>query len=161
MLKSDSHNEEIFKHMKESETKNGEDRYIAMNQAVKNVLALVRKHPESAYIFCSKKGFPYNFRKTFETALTNADIKDFRFHDLRHTYASHLVMSGVDLNTTRELLGHKSLNMTLRYSHLSQNHKMRAVELLDRRFDTSQTPQTNSEESTPTINSLIPLAKAS
>lgn len=58
-------------------------------------------------------------------------IKDFHFHDLRHTFASHLVMAGVDLTTIKELLGHKTLTMTLRYSHLAPSHKVKAVDVLD------------------------------
>lgn len=58
-------------------------------------------------------------------------IDDFHFHDLRHTFASHLVMSGVDITTVSKLLGHKSLTMTLRYSHLAPSHMVKAVDLLD------------------------------
>jgi len=57
--------------------------------------------------------------------------KDFHFHDLRHTFASHLVMAGVDITTVSRLLGHKSLTMTLRYSHLAPSHMAKAVNVLD------------------------------
>ncbi len=70
--------------------------------------------------------------KVFNVAVRRAWIEDFRFHDLRHTLASYLVMAGVDLRTVAQLLGHKTLQMTMRYSHLSQAHLERAVNTLDR-----------------------------
>jgi integrase len=72
---------------------------------------------------------------SFATALLKAKITNFRFHDLRHTAASHLVMSGAELNTVREILGHKSMQMTMRYAHLTADHKKQAVELISKRFD--------------------------
>jgi len=57
-------------------------------------------------------------------------------------------MSGVDLNTVRELMGYKSLDMTLRYSHLSPDHKQRAVAILGKRMDTIWTPEVKTEKPT-------------
>lgn len=113
-------------------TKNGDKREIPINESVKNVLLRVKKNPDSPYVFSSFNGKPFNdIKKSFKTALKKADIDNFRFHDLRHTFASQLVMSGVDLLTVKELLGHKTLDMTLRYAHLSCNHKKQAVRALD------------------------------
>ena len=123
-------------------TKNGEKREIPVNEMAKTALLRTLKHPDSAYVFCDKKGKPFgNIRKSFFTALKNSAIINFHFHDLRHTFASHLVMSGVDLNTVRELMGHKSLEMTLRYAHLSPDHKRRAVDILSKQMDTIWTPE--------------------
>ncbi len=77
--------------------------------------------------------------------MKKAEIEDFCFHDLRHTFASHLVMAGVPLLTVAELLGHKSIDMTKRYSHLSPNHKAAAVRVLDALCDEKQESQSMSE----------------
>ncbi len=116
-------------------TKNNKVRHIPMNNAVKDALLSIRESPESPYVFTSRHGAALlDVKRSFTTALKKSEIKSFRFHDLRHTFASQLVMSGVDLNTVRDLLGHSTLEMTLRYAHLSPNYKKRAVDCLHERI---------------------------
>jgi integrase len=69
-----------------------------------------------------------NVKRGFEAVLARAKIENFRFHDLRHTFASRLVMAGVDINTVRELMTHSDIKMTLVYAHLSPDHKAAALE---------------------------------
>jgi len=71
-----------------------------------------------------------NVKKSWTTILNKAKIADFRWHDMRHDFASKLVMNGVPLNTVRELCGHADLNTTLRYAHLAPDHKADAVALI-------------------------------
>jgi integrase len=114
-------------------TKNGERREIPINETLRGVLQGLTRRLDIPYIFYDKAtGKPYqDIKRSFNTALRKAGIKDFHFHDLRHTFASHLVMAGVDITTVSRLLGHKSLTMTLRYSHLAPEHMSKAVDILD------------------------------
>ena len=84
------------------------------------------------YVFGTENGkAEYSlYRKLFEKAVKESGIINLRFHDLRHCFASDLVMKGVGLKTVSELLGHSTTIMTERYSHLSPAHKRAAVELL-------------------------------
>jgi len=141
-------------------TKNGERREIPINATVRATLeGLFKGTPEKPrridipYVFyrtvedtsngerkttCS----PYvRIQRGFNNACRKAKIRDFRFHDLRHCFASHLVMSGIDLTTVKELLGHKTLTMTLRYAHLAPAHKVKAVDVLDQALNLSSSAQ--------------------
>jgi integrase len=110
-------------------SKNNETREIPMNDQLMSVLRNLKF--KSPYLFAREDGkLCISIRTAFENAVRRANIHDFRFHDLRHTFASHLVMAGVDLITVKELLGHKTINMTLRYAHLSPDHKRHAVNCL-------------------------------
>jgi len=130
-----------------AQTKNREIREIPINDTVLDLLIRLRKNSKGSHVFSKKDGTPYkDIRGGFRSSLQKAGIRDFRFHDLRHTFASHLVMAGIDLKTVQELLGHKTLQMTLRYSHLSRDHKRRAINTLGRRLDTIWTPEAERRE---------------
>jgi integrase len=82
-------------------------------------------------IFMNSKGDRFdNINKAWRTILKDSNISEFRWHDMRHDFASKLVMRGVPLNTVRELCGHTDMNTTLRYAHLAPEHKADAVALL-------------------------------
>ncbi len=109
-------------------TKNGEIRTLPISDTLQLVLERLYLERRGSWVFAKEDGMSYgNWRKAFENACKRAGIEDFRFHDLRHTFASYLVMAGVDIRTVQELMGHKDIKMTMRYSHLSKAHLLEAV----------------------------------
>jgi integrase len=113
-----------------SNSKSGKTRHIPLNEEAAAALRIWRDRNGTAreLVFPNQDGKPFdNVHKAWTALLTAAEIKDFRWHDLRHHFASRLVMAGVDLNTVRELLGHSDIKMTLRYAHLAPEHKAAAV----------------------------------
>jgi len=124
-------------------TKNGERREIPINDTLKGVLQGITRRLDISYVFYDNAtGKPYqDVKRSFNTALRKAGIKNFHFHDLRHTFASHLVMAGIDITTVSRLLGHKTLTMTLRYSHLAPARMAKAVDILDKALNENPTAQ--------------------
>ena len=116
--------------------KSGKARHVPLNsEAFEAITRWMRQHPgdPDALVFPGKDGNPMNnVDSSWRSVAGAAKLTDFRWHDLRHHFASRLVMSGVDLNTVRELLGHADLKMTLRYAHLAPEHKANAVAKLMR-----------------------------
>jgi site-specific recombinase XerD len=109
-------------------SKNGSMRHVPLNQGAVKALETLRKHYPASELVCGGAKEP---RRWFEPVLADAKVLNFSWHCLRHTFASRLVMAGVDIRTVQELLGHKTIGMTVRYSHLAPKHTLTAVERLD------------------------------
>ncbi len=115
-------------------TKNGRPRGVPLNRVCVDLLAEVEPDPARRIgpVFKSRDGQTRRqMRTAFESACKRAGIVGCRFHDLRHTAASHFVMRGRSLQEVKEVLGHSDFRMTLRYAHLSPKHLRSAVEALD------------------------------
>jgi integrase len=104
-------------------TKNKSIRYVPLNTAALAALEVLKAFDEGTGYVCPRQ----HYRMWFEIAMKAAKIENFRLHDIRHTFASRCTMNGVGPVTLAALLGHKSLAMVLRYSHLAPQHLASAV----------------------------------
>jgi integrase len=107
--------------------KNGRQRHIPINAEALSVLTRWAQQSDGQGVVFE----PNDIKKGWGALLQEAKVSNFRFHDLRHDFASKLVRKGVDLNTVRELLGHADITMTLRYAHLQPDGLAAAVAKLD------------------------------
>ncbi len=117
-------------------TKNGERRALAITGLAEPVLrewSKVRRI-DCALVFPSLRGMAIFPQKAWGEAREAAGIEDFRFHDLRHTFASYLAMSGATLAELAEAMGHKTLAMVKRYAHLTEGHTMGVIARMTERF---------------------------
>jgi len=117
-------------------TKNMEKRTIPLNHSVLELLKSKSKVRHlSGYVFASfadTKIQPRNLLRAFYSARKKAELEDVHFHDLRHTFATRLVQAGVELYVVKELLGHKTLKMTMRYAHHYPESLRHGVDVLEK-----------------------------
>ena len=113
------------------DTKNGEDRTVRLcDRAFATLASLGPKERGPVFTYCGRP--MASVKAAFNTARKGADLRDVRFHDLRHTFASRLVRGGVPLYDVMHLMGHKSLDMVQRYSHLAPDYQKGAIQVLNR-----------------------------
>jgi integrase len=138
------------------QTKNGEGRVVYLNTMAQQALAAVPREDAKPtdHIFNGEQMTPENVSLAFLRACRSVKIDDFRFHDLRHTAASWMRMSGADIHTVAQVLGHKDLRMAARYQHLSPAFLSDAVKLLDSAFaeKKAEQEQTEAESGNPAGN---------
>lgn len=122
-------------------SKTGNPRAVSLNDTALNVLKGLPRRLKCPWVFPNPAGTnhrnAHNFiNRVFIPAVKEAGIEDFHWHDIRHTFASRLAMRGVEIRTIAELMGHKTIQMTMRYAHLSPEFLGEAVRKLDRPTDT-------------------------
>ena len=116
-------------------TKNGSNLSFPVNKKALNVLIEAQDILISDYVFPSATGAYFHSFKCCWQRLKKRERISIRFHDLRHTFASHLASSGkVDVYTLKNLLGHKDIKLTERYSHLLDSHLRKSTEVIDSLF---------------------------
>lgn len=119
------------------DTKNGERRAVPIVGLAKSVLtdwSKIRKLNTDLVFSGRNPRTPIFIRKPWMEAVADAELEDFRFHDLRHTAASYLAMSGASLAEIAEILGHKTLSMVRRYAHLSEGHTSEVVQRMAEKY---------------------------
>ncbi|MCP4986068.1 MAG: tyrosine-type recombinase/integrase [Colwellia sp.] len=121
-------------------TKNGKPRTVPLNKTALEILVRKAKiiHISSQIVFhnkCGKKIDKHGLRRKFVVAMERAEIEDFTFHALRHTFATRLAQSGVDLYKISKLLGHKDIKTTQRYAHHCPDSLRSGVEILEVDYD--------------------------
>lgn len=112
-----------------NQTKNGDKKNLPLVPAVIEELNKFKTNNLNELIFASKRrpDSAFNYKEIWDRALKTANIKNFRFHDLRHSCASMLAQNGCTLLEIGEVLGHRQLNVTKRYSHLCTDHKSNLI----------------------------------
>ena len=120
--------------IKSRATKTKKERLIPVNSTVYSLLMELEKNrKEHGFVFTNRSGLPYKYEdktylKVFKTACKKAGIENFRFHDLRHTFASWVAMNSRDIYAVKQLLGHSSLTSTKRYAHLTDDYLKEILE---------------------------------
>jgi site-specific recombinase XerD len=128
-------------------SKNGATRHVPLNQAAVRALEGLQSRANGFELVCGGANTP---RRWFDLAVKAAGLSEFTWHCLRHTFASRLVMAGVDIRTVQELMGHKTIAMTVRYAHLAPKHTLAAVERLDAATETPTDTTTDTKGLEPT-----------
>ncbi len=113
-------------------SKNGKDRFVPINQTVRAMLEGLPHTSEYVFPSPKTKGRLIDVKRRFDLAKSDAGIKDFRFHDLRHTAATRMADCGADAFTLAAIFGWSDVGMALRYTHATDEAKRRAVENLVR-----------------------------
>jgi integrase len=154
----DYENEQI--HVRAEIAKYNKDRYIDLGI---HALTVLRSLPKKGdYVFCDKQGKPFkNFRRSFESAVTRAKLKDVVIHDLRRTFGSNCVMAGIALATVQKWMGHASITTTIKhYGHLGQSFRKEEVKKLEGRMDTCMDTwlKSRTEEACNSLKNLVPPA---
>jgi len=115
-------------------SKNGEKRSIPMSNTLFNLFKGMNVRDISGRVFPISKS---SLRHAFDKVVEKVNLEDFRFHDLRHSFATRLVQNGVDLYKVKELLGHKTVTMTMRYAHHYPESLRSSVEVLDNCYNSA------------------------
>jgi integrase len=135
-------------------TKNGDRRDVPMTDRVFEIFEKeIPRRLDTPFIFANPDGSPQKDLKTaWGKALKGSGLTNLRFHDLRHDFASRLVMAGVDIRSVQTLLGHRDITMTMRYSHLSPAHLREAISVLGRKEPRTKQEQAASRYSADSSN---------
>jgi integrase len=115
------------------DTKNNETRTVPLVGHALDLMNQKVRRIDSPYVFAGRfSDRPASFREAWDEVVVTAGLDDFRFHDCRHTAASYLAMNGATLSELSEILGHKTLAMVKRYSHLTEQHTAKIVSRMNK-----------------------------